>query len=113
MSWTPQATILLGYKIPRTLWDEGIDFCEENNELIPFDWEDMFIDMDPVSGNENETFFGKILYTLDDNDATREFNEILPESNLVKLDIKRAFNIIFPNLDITPILTTYIGTRWI
>jgi hypothetical protein len=56
MSWTPEAVMIRGFKVPRNIWNEGMDKCEETNCVE--DWEDYFIDMDPACG-QGDTFLAK------------------------------------------------------
>lgn len=71
MSWIPEAVMIRGFKIPRDIWNEGMQKCEETNCLE--DWEDYFIDMDPACGR-GDTLFGEIIATIEEGTA-RSCNE--------------------------------------
>lgn len=75
MSWTPETVIIRGFKIPRDIWNEGINKCEETNCLE--DWEDYFIDMDPVSG-KGDTFFGEIVTTISKRGLLKVIMRLIP-----------------------------------
>ena len=71
MSWTPEAVMIRGFKIPRNIWNEGIIKCEETDCVK--DWEDYFIDMDPISG-KGDTLFGEIVATIEEGTA-KSYND--------------------------------------
>ena len=119
MSIESTAIIVSGYKIPRDIWQKGFEFCEahwqDKTYKIPEDWEDMFIDMDCISG-KGDTFFGSIIYTVSDTEETKEIDSIITHADTI-LHILDSFEIIF-----TPICKEYkcpfpkfgkyLGLRW-
>ncbi len=112
MSWTPEAIIISGYRVPRNIWQEGFKYCEDNcgkNDKIPKDWEDYFIDMDAPGSNESETFFGSIIYTVPEDGPTKELSSI--PTNFHALETQNAFHEIFKNY--SSVYNHYIGCRWI
>ena len=124
MSWTPEAVVISGYKVPRELWCEGFELCEkmdnscaEHDAKIPEDWEDYFIDMDAPGGDENETFFGSIIYTVPEDGRTKEFNTILADAKTINT-VQDAFHYIFNHLYMVkgwplPTYGKYLGCRWV
>lgn len=120
MSIQAEAVVISGYKIPRELWQKGWEFCEEHWQddqfNIPSDWEDLFIDMDPISGT-GETFFAATIYTVDECSAPKEFDTILADAKTI-LHVQRSFDIVFHNIYMesgfpTPSFNKYLGLRWI
>ena len=120
MSWTPEAVVISGYRVPRDIWREGFEFCEEHwntDSNIPEDWEDYFIDMDGPGGNDNETFFGSIIYTVPEDGRTKEFDTILADCRTIT-KVSEAFEHIFRHLyEVSgypyPSYNKYLGVRWI
>ncbi len=121
MSYTVEAVVISGYRIPRHIWCEAFRFCErycDTDDLIPDDWEDYFIDMDPLRGNDNETFFGSIIYNISDDNPTTEFDKIIAKGDTI-VKVKQAYNHIFSyvlsihNIIPAPTYGKYVGMRWI
>lgn len=124
MSWTPEAIVISGYKVPREIWCEGFEFCEsldskenKNEFPIPEDWEDYFIDMDAPGGDDTETFFGSIIYTVPEDGHTKEFDTILANFNTIDT-VQTAFHKIFDHLYMMrgwplPQYNKYLGCRWV
>ena len=108
MSWNTEAIILVGYKLPRDIWEEGFQFCEKHPDILP-DYEDHFIDMDPVVG-DGETFFGSIIFNVDDYGPAVELNSIMAGDETIDT-LTNSFQRIFP--DIKSTYKKYIGIRWI
>lgn len=115
MSWTPEAVMIRGFKIPRDIWNEGMDKCEETNCLE--DWEDYFIDMDPVCG-QGDTLFGEIITTIEEgtarncNDTTNfsweKFSRLINKYYDIFEKIYADHNLYFPCG-----CNTYVGVRYI
>ena len=120
MSWTPEAVVISGYRVPRNIWREGFEYCEEHcdkNDKIPEDWEDYFVDMDAPGGNESETFFGSIIYTVPEDGYTKEFDTILANFSTID-NVQNAFHAIFDHLYMVkgwplPQYNKYLGCRWV
>ena len=120
MSWTPEAVVVSGYRIPREIWCEGFEFCEKHwktDSNIPEDWEDFFIDMDGPGGDNNETFFGSIIYTVPEDGRTKEFDTILVDRHTVET-VQNAFTTIFYFIYMhkgwpLPSYNKYLGCRWV
>lgn len=120
MSWTPEAVVISGYRVPREIWQAGFEFCEDNwknNPIIPDDWEDFFIDMDGPGGDNNETFFGSIIYTVPEDGRTKEFDTILADFSTID-KVQNAFHTIFDLLYVikgwpVPQYNKYLGCRWV
>lgn len=116
MSWTPEAVMIRGFKIPRDIWNEGMDKCEETNCLE--DWEDHFIDMDPISG-KGDTFFGEIVTTIEEGTA-KSYNEANTDFSWEKFSrLKNKYYAIFEkiyadhNLYFPRCYNAYVGVRYI
>ena len=119
MSIESTAIIISGYKIPREMWRKGFEFCEEHWQdktyKIPEYWEDMFIDMDCISG-KGETFFGSIIYTVGETEETKEIDSIITHADTI-LHILDSFEIIFMPMfaakkEPFPKFSKYLGLRW-
>lgn len=113
MSWTPEAVMIRGFKIPRDIWNEGMDKCEETNCLE--DWEDYFIDMDPVCG-KGDTFFGEIIATIEEGTAKSCNNTNFSLKDIFELTNKytKIFKEIYANRNLLfPLPDTYVGVRYI
>lgn len=116
MSWTPETVIIRGFKIPRDIWNEGMDKCEETNCLE--DWEDYFIDMDPVCGR-GDTFFGEIAMTVEEGTA-KSYNEANADFSWEKFSkLKNQYYAIFEkiyadhNLYFPRSCNAYVGVRYV
>ena len=118
MSWTPEAVVLCGYRVSRDIWQKGFEYCEDNcesNPAIPEDWEDYFIDMDNPGGNESETFFGSIIYTVPEDGYTVEFDSIFTHYETI-IKVQSAFKAIFSRFykdAPLPSYRKYLGCRWV
>lgn len=120
MSWTPEAVVISGYRVPRNIWREGFEYCEEycdKNDKIPEDWEDYFVDMDAPGDSSDETFFGSIIYTVPEDGRTKEFDTILADFNTID-KVQNAFHAIFDHLYVVkgwpvPQYNKYLGCRWV
>lgn len=120
MSWTPEAVVISGYRVPREIWRMGFEYCEDycgKNDKIPDDWEDYFVDMDGPGGNDDETFFGSIIYTVPEDCHTREFDTILADFTTID-KVQNAFHAIFDNFYAMkgyplPSYNKYLGCRWV
>lgn len=114
MSWTPETVIIRGFKIPRDIWNEGMDKCEETNCIE--DWKDYFIDIDPACG-KGDTFFGEIITTIEEGTARschdtdfswKNFFELTNKYYAIFEKIYADHNLYFPLY-----CDTYVGVRYI
>lgn len=113
MSWTPKAVMIRGFKVPRNIWNEGMDKCEETNCVE--DWENYFIDMDPAYG-KGDTFFGEIITTIEEGTAKSCNNINFSLKDIFELTNKyvKIFKEIYTNHNLLfPLPDTYVGVRYI
>lgn len=110
MSWLPKTILVRGYKIPRAIWNEGLEKCGDLEK-----YEDMFIDLDPVCG-QGDTLFGHCIMTVEEGFAQNCYEINLSWEEL--MNIKDTFYEIFEelykkyNLYIPSCSVTYVGIRW-
>lgn len=114
MSWLPEAVVISGYKISREFWKQGFEYCEDHDILDL--WEDFFIDMDPMR-DSSETFFGAIIYKVDEYTPAQEFETIVADASTIH-SIQDGFEKIFrpiyrENGIPIPLYGKYLGIRWI
>ena len=108
MSWNTEAIIFVGYKLPQDVWTKGLEFCDAHPDILP-DYEDYFIDMDPVVG-DGETFFGSIIFHIDDYAPAAELSSINAGDETIDI-LTTSFQRIFPDVQST--YKKYVGIRWI
>lgn len=119
MGYELEAIMVRGFKIPRNIWNEGIEKCKETNSFEEF--EDYFIDMDPICG-QGDTLFGEIITTVDAGFA-KSCNEtgFTLESlynSKTKYNLKTKFYNVFKDIYTKynlylPLCKTYIGSRYV
>ena len=117
MSYEAQAVVISGYSVPRDIWHEAFEYCDQHwktDPSIPVDWEDYFIDMNPMTGN-GETFFGEIIYRVDEYAPCKEFDTILATASTI-MRVQNAFDSIFTNFYMIkgyplPKYNKYLGVR--
>lgn len=112
MSWTAETVIISGYKVPRDIWQEV-----KNN-----DWEiyeDYFIDLTPHYFDSDNTFFGSIIKTIDEDDFSpyAEYDSILSNERTI-VAVRNAFETIFTSIYTEkglplPKYSKYVGIRYI
>lgn len=119
MSWTPEAVVVVGYRIPHNLWRKGFEYCEDHcddaDTKIPEDWEDYFIGLDPIRDG-GDTFFGQIIYTVPEDGLAKEFDTILADATTIR-SIQKSFETIFHDFYVMtgfplPSFNKYLGIRW-
>lgn len=118
MSYTPEAIVVSGYRLPREIFNLGMELCEEHWEIFEKDisgWEDFFIDMDLACCN-GDTFFGSIIYTVPEDGRTKEFDTITADYNTIKT-VQEKFHAIFDHIYKVkgwpmPSYNKYLGIRW-
>ena len=121
MSWEPETVVIYGYRVPREMWQDIFEYCEQNytddDQRIPDDWEDYFIDMDPACG-QGETLFGKVVHSFSDDDIElKEFDSLLVDLNTIRA-VEHTFDVVvrpvYENKQKSaPRANKYIGMRYI
>lgn len=114
MGCTLEAIMVRGFKIPRNIWNEGMEKCEETNSFEEL--EDYFIDMDPICG-QGDTLFGEVITTLDAGFAKSWWdNTGFTWDSFYNLKTKfyNIFKDIYTKYDLPfPLCETYIGSRYV
>lgn len=88
--------IIAGYRIPRNIWEEAMEYCEKHLDEVPEDWDQFFINTNAWTAN-GETFFGEQIISVDEDSEAVEIDNI----NVGAITINRvrnAFRAIFQNL---------------
>ena len=103
MSIEYKSAIIYGCKVEQNLWHELWNYCdnhwEEEDDEIPEDWEDFFIETNQW-GTASEYFFGIIVSEIDCHDAARR---IVPWINNLSYDVKKDVECFYRFL--TPFIT--------
>jgi len=111
MSWTPEAIVIRGYKIPSNIWYEFSKNPSKDEEY----YEDYLIDTNPITG-EGELFFGIIIYSVTEDTPFKEIDQII-EGDMeyqMKLKFHILFDKIYDKMNMKkPKCKTYIGSRYI
>lgn len=114
MSWEPEIIIVAGYRIPNKYWADALENADKNPLFE--EYEDFFLDPDPISGTE-DCYFGKIIrsFGFDCADEAVDMNTIY--ANLLDIDtIQKGFHAFFDDFipkDEMPSFTKWIVGRWI
>lgn len=75
MSWTPQACVIAGYKIPPEAATYAMELIEDDYDILGH-YEDFIVDADPMHGT-GDIFFGKIIFKLEEDCKPIRFDDIL------------------------------------
>jgi hypothetical protein len=101
--------VISGYKVPHDIWQE----------VKHDDYEDYFIDLTPQYFNGENTFFGSIIRTIDEDDFEpyAEYDSILSNEKTI-VAVRNAFERIFTTAYLErglklPKYSKYIGIRWV
>ena len=109
MSWTSEAVIIAGYKIPEIVFNEV--FKDELPDYVG----DYLISTDPVS-DTGDYFCGKIIYSVNERSPAMEFDKIYFDKETVDLVNQIFDHWVLPKLSAlgfsVPIFTKWLALCW-
>lgn len=112
MSWTPEAIVVRGYKIPSNIWDEFSKNPSKDEEY----YEDYLINTNPITG-KGDLFFGIIIHSVEEDIPFKEIDQLFIEDNKeyrMKVRFHLLFDHIYDKMNMErPTCKTYIGSRYI
>ena len=120
MSWEQKASIISGYHISSNAaaaaWDKINELYEKDSNKA-MDFEDLFINIDPIRG-DGDIFLGVIIYECDEYNTFVRFDDILtPIPGILK--VQAAFEELLSDYykihleDRVPKWDKYLVFRWV